>query len=266
MEYKTYSSSKNKKPVVAVVGCLHGNELIGKKIIFRLRKLRINNGTLITVIANEKAIKKRKRFIKQDLNRSFPGKKGGNYEERLASDLLKVTKKADFVLDIHSTTTDVKNLVIITKTDKATLNLARSIKPKKIVLMKKDIAKKAFINYCKTGVSLEYGKDNSKSTYDNIFNAIMFLLEKNNMIFGKKRKIKNRRIEYYRIKGAVRKTKNDILMKNIKNFKLVEKEKVFATRNGKAILAKEDFYPVLFGGKSYENIFGFKAVEWKNPE
>ena len=196
------------------------------------------------------------------MNRSFPGKSKGNYEERLARNILKITKRADFVIDIHSTTTDVKNLAIITKKDKDTLDLAYAVEPRRVILMKKDIAKKSFINYCKVGVSLEYGKDGSNATYDNTFNSIMLLLEKAKMVDDKKRKSKSkcRKIDYYKMKGMVKKTRKDVLMKNVKNFKLIKKGDVFATRNGKKLLAKDDFYPVLFGESAYDNIFGFKAV------
>jgi succinylglutamate desuccinylase len=262
MNYKINSFNKDKKPVIAVVGCIHGDELVGQKIILQLRKMKIKKGTLITIIANEKAMKKKKRFIEQDLNRSFPGKSNGNHEERLAHSILKITKKADFVIDIHSTTTDVKNLAIITKKDKDTLDLAYSLEPRRIILMKKDIAKKSFINYCKVGVSLEYGKDNSSATYDNAFNSIIFLLEKEKMVDDKriKSKRKCKKIDYYKMKGVAKKMRKDVLMKNVKNFKLIKKGDVFAMRNRKKLIAEDDFYPVLFGESAYDNIFGFKAI------
>lgn len=261
MDYKINSFDKDKRPVIAITGCIHGDELVGKKIILQLRKMKIKKGTLITIIANEKAMKEKKRFIDQDLNRSFPGKLNGNYEERLAHNILKITKRADFVIDIHSTTTDVKNLAIITKKDKDTLDLAYSIEPRRIILMKKEIAKKSFINHCKVGVSLEYGKNYSSATYDNTFNSIMLLLEKEKVVDDKKRKSKSKckKIDYYKMKGVAKKTRKDVLMKNVKNFKLIKKGDVFAMRNGKKLIAKDDFYPVLFGERSYDNIFGFKA-------
>ncbi|KKQ45895.1 MAG: Succinylglutamate desuccinylase/aspartoacylase [Candidatus Moranbacteria bacterium GW2011_GWC2_37_8] len=260
MDYKINLFEGNKKPVVAVVGCLHGDELVGKKIISRLRKMKLRKGTLITIVANEKAIKYGKRFIDQDLNRSFPGKKMGNYEEMLAYELLKIAKKADFVLDIHSTTTDVKDLAIITRKGKAVLNLAHTIDPKRIVLMKKSIAKGSFTNHCKVAVSLEYGKDNDKSTFNNTFDSIVSLLEKEKMINVEDKKEKQNKVDFYKITGVVRKSEKDVLKNNIKNFKLIKKGEIFATRNNEEIASKEDFYPVLFGNKSYDDIFGFKAA------
>lgn len=259
MDYKINSFGSNKKPVVAVVGCLHGDELIGKRIIFQLRRMKLKKGTLITIIANEKAVEQRKRFIDQDLNRSFPGKKKGNYEEMLAHNILKITKNTDFVLDVHSTTTDVKNMAIITKKTKDVLNLIYAINPKRIVLMKKNIAKKSFINYCNVAVSLEYGKDNNELTYKNTLGSIISFLEKEKMISVKNKKRKQSRADFYEIKGVVRKTKKDVLKKNIKNFKLVKNGEIFAIRNKNNITAKGNFYPILFGEKAYDDIFGFKA-------
>lgn len=260
MDYKINFSGTSKRPMIAVVGCLHGNELVGKKVIHQLRKISLKNGSLITIIANEEAIKQKKRYIVQDLNRSFPGKKNGNHEEKLAQDILKSTKKADFVIDIHSTTTDVKTLAIITKKGKDVLNLAYALNPQKIVLMKKDIAKKAFINYCNVAVSLEYGKDDRESTYNETLKSIMAFLEAKKMIQSGNRNKKKNKVDFYKISGVVKKTQADVLKKNIKNFKLIRKGEVFAKRNGKKIIAKENFYPVLFGDRAYDNIFGFKAV------
>ncbi|KKP80388.1 MAG: Succinylglutamate desuccinylase/aspartoacylase [Candidatus Moranbacteria bacterium GW2011_GWF2_35_39] len=261
MDYKIKFFSSDKKPIVVVVGCLHGDELVGKKIIFRLRKIKLKKGTLITIIANEKAVKQRKRFIDQDLNRSFPGKRNGNYEEILAYNILKITKKADFVLDIHSATTDVKDLAIITKTKKAVLNFVYAINPRRIALMKKDIAGKSLIGYCKTAVSLEYGKDNSRATYKNTFSSIISFLEKEKMIDAKNKKREQRKIDFYEIKGVAKKEKNDVLKKNIKNFKLIKKGEIFAIRNNKGMVSKENFYPILFGEEAYGDIFGFKATK-----
>ncbi|MCG2809538.1 MAG: succinylglutamate desuccinylase/aspartoacylase family protein, partial [Candidatus Portnoybacteria bacterium] len=82
MNYK-----KNKKIKVAIIGCVHGDEVIGKKIINELKNLKFKEGSLGFFIANQPALNKNKRFIKQDLNRSFPGNINGIAEEKIAYSL-----------------------------------------------------------------------------------------------------------------------------------------------------------------------------------
>ena len=136
----------------------HGDEEIGLKVAKEIKKLNIVEKFFSIQIANEKAAKLSKRFIDQDLNRSFPGKSNGNYEQRLASKLLPVIKSADIVLDIHSTTSNLKDALIVTKLDKETLKYIKIIQPKYALLM--NITKSnALISNAKVGLAFEYGKD-----------------------------------------------------------------------------------------------------------
>ena len=163
---------------IAVIGCVHGDELVGQKIIRELRRLHVVNGTLVTIIANTRAIKVKKRFIDQDLNRSFPGSPKGNHEERLAHSMLALLKKADFVLDIHSTTTDTTSAIILTKINRPIKDLLKLFNPKRVVLMEKGVAKTALTGHCRAGISFEYGKDKSKTTYkETLVDVIKILSE-----------------------------------------------------------------------------------------
>jgi len=143
----------------------HGNERIGTDVVKEIQKLNIdyNKHNLIFQKANEEAFKLNKRYVHQDLNRSFPGKRDGNYEEELAYKLSPIIKSADLVIDIHSTTSNSKDTIIITKLNKITLNCVKSISPKYALVMK---YKKecALISQAKIGIAFEYGKDKNKST------------------------------------------------------------------------------------------------------
>lgn len=97
---------------------IHGNEICGveafKKII---PKLNIDSGTVYFILGNPEAINKNKRYIEHNLNRLFKldnkyssGIKK-TYEYKRAIYLKKFLKKADALLDIHSTTN--KNLPFI---------------------------------------------------------------------------------------------------------------------------------------------------------
>ena len=55
---------------ILVIGGMHGNEMLGIDLVKSLQEDPLEN--IDSVLANEEAIKVNKRFVKQDLNRSFP--------------------------------------------------------------------------------------------------------------------------------------------------------------------------------------------------
>ena len=113
----------------------HGDERIGLKVAQEIQRFKIDKNLFSVQIANQKAYKKNKRFIHQDLNRSFPGKKTGNHEETLAYKLTPLIKSADLVIDIHSTLCNLKDAIIVTKLDTATKRCLEAIQPKYVLVM-----------------------------------------------------------------------------------------------------------------------------------
>ncbi|MDP3052328.1 MAG: succinylglutamate desuccinylase/aspartoacylase family protein [bacterium] len=246
------------KPVISVVSGIHGDESVGKKIIKTLRKINPVKGTLVTIVANPFALRKRKRFIDADLNRCFPGKRNGNYEERIAFHLSETLKQADFVIDIHSTTTDVKDLVIIKEQNSKIDTLINYINPRRTVFMPKGIGDGSLINHCPAGVSFEYGPHKSMYTYRRCLQDIKRILFKLNMTkenITRKKFITDR----YKIYGTVEKPRGITMRKNIKNFTLIREGEILGRVKDKSVVATEKFYPILFGPKAYKDIMGFKA-------
>lgn len=78
---------------ILAIGGMHGNEMLGIELVRSLADSPIEN--VDCVLANEKAIAARQRFVKQDLNRSFPGDATGTkfYEQRRPVELLNLCKK-----------------------------------------------------------------------------------------------------------------------------------------------------------------------------
>ena len=235
----------------------HGNERIGLKVAKELEKLNIDKNTLIIQIANKKALRLGKRCIDQDLNRSFPGKKDGNYEEKLAYELSPIIKSADIVVDIHSTTSALKDAFIVTKLDKETLKYVKVIQPKYVLIMKatKDTA---LISQAKVGIAFEYGKDNDPAVIRKIVLGIKKLLKYLSII---KVKLPTSKVvtRYFDVGSTTMKPKGYRLLKKIRNYKLVSKEEVYAKKGNTELRATEDFYPIIFGEKNYKDIFGFKG-------
>jgi len=235
----------------------HGDERIGLRVIKEIEKLNIDKNTLLTHIANKKAFGLQKRFIDQDLNRSFPGRKNGNYEQRLAYKISPIIKSADVVIDIHSTKSGLKDAVIVTKLNKDIKRCIEVIQPKYVLIM--SVTKNtALISQAKIGLAFEYGKSSDPATLKKIVRDIKKLLCHLGVIDIKspKRKIST---QYFNVFSSATKPKGYKLLKNIKNYKLVRKGKPFATNGKKFLRANENFYPILFGESNYKDIFGFKG-------
>lgn len=241
----------------------HGDEKIGLKVAKEIQKMNIDRSIFTVQIANSKALKFRKRFIDQDLNRSFPGKKAGNYEERLAYKLSAAIKSADLVLDIHSTKSELKDAVIVTNIDAETLKYIEVMQPKYVLIMSAT-KNNALISQAKIGIAFEYGKDNDPNALKKIVADIKKLFSYIGLINVK---LSRRRqpTNYFSVVSEVKKPQGYTLLKKIKNYKLIRKEEVFATNGKNYLVAKDNFYPILFGDSNYETIFGFKGKKYLNP-
>lgn len=92
-------------PLVFVNATSHGNELYGKAICEALYGcVRLRRGRLVMLpVANPYAYQMRTRNYKgKNLNRRFPGRRGGDEIDRLAYEIFELAKQADYVIDIHS--------------------------------------------------------------------------------------------------------------------------------------------------------------------
>ncbi len=234
----------------------HGSERVGLYVAREIKKLKIDKKILTIQLANPKAFKLKKRFIDQDLNRSFPGKPRGNHEQRLAYKLSPAIRAADVFIDIHSTTSGLRDAAIVTKLDAATKRCLEAIGPKYVLLMNatKD---NCTLSPAKIGISFEYGND-SAATTKSVVVGIKRLLAHLGVI-----KIKlpahPAAIEYFDIPSTVKKPAGFRLAKGIKNYQLVRAGQIYATDGKRTLKAKTDFYPILFGENTYTEYFGFKG-------
>ncbi len=260
-----------KQPIVFVNGCTHGHESVGSLIVDEIGKLATKKGTLIASVANEKAFKKNVSFIESDLNRVFPGKKDGTYEERLAYYIDKVVRASDIVIDIHSTeTTEVggNSALIVTKLDKQTLNCIKVIKPPRVLIMK-HTDNNALISNAQVGLGFEYGRDKDELTFRAILRDIKKILSSLDMTENGSTPQDSwggSKTDFYEVTGVVEKKDGYELGKEVKNFQCLKKGGIIASMNGKTILADHDFYPILFGKNRYKTIFGFTGDKIEDPE
>lgn len=229
---------------ICIVGCLHGNELIGMEVIKKLEMEDIGFAYVKGIIANEEAIEAKKRFVDIDGNRCFPGRKDGNVEERMAYELLKEIEGFDYVIDIHSTYAEMDDTIIVTK--KENIAYATSKVPvKKTVLMPgNEVAKgHSLIDYAKIGISLEFYRERSVAhVTDIVLNLIRNIAEGKNLEVEK---------ELYKVNGFIRKEGVPL---DIKNYRLVREGEPLMREGSSIIRSKRDFYPIFFGERGYDGL------------
>lgn len=235
----------------------HGDETAGIKVAKQIKQLELLRGEIIVHRVNEAAYRKRKRFLDQDMNRVFPGNVHGNHEQKIATKILPMIKSADIVIDIHTTKSELRDALIVTKLNKRTQSYIKAIRPKYLLRMSAT-KHNALISNAKVGIAFEYGKNGDKKTVTNTVKGIKNLLNHLGMIQTGVTKM-NHKTRYFDVYRTIAKPKSARLLSNIKNYRLVRKGEPYARIGIKKTLSTEDFYPVLFGQNNYKEIFGFAA-------
>lgn len=143
--------------IIGIVACLHGDEAFGLGVLKAAKEAGLKN--IVSVIGNPKAVQAKKRLVNDDLNRCF----GGSdyiYEKRRADQILSELQGCDYILDIHNTTTSVKNAMIVANLNQKTRKILGSHPGDKVAFMQPAFSNKSLIGQFADGaVSLEYSYD-----------------------------------------------------------------------------------------------------------
>jgi predicted deacylase len=245
------------KPLIGVVCCLHGNELVGRRIVRRLERARQPRRLrLKLVIANEEAIGKGKRFVESDLNRSFPGGARGTVEQRLAVEIKRQLADCKYVIDIHSTHADMEPVIITTSGTArrgAVSDLIGMIPLHKVLIMPKSVSRTgALIEHTRAGVSVEFNRRlPTRDAYGTVEKAIHNIARGN----------RQTRKEFFKVTGVVKGRRKEAAM--LHNFVKVKAGQRIGSRKGRAVHAKSDFYPVFVGEKEYRGVICMTAQKAK---
>tara|TARA_Y100000590_G_scaffold263893_1_gene296201 strand:+ start:48102 stop:48914 length:813 start_codon:yes stop_codon:yes gene_type:complete len=117
---------------IAVIGGTHGNEPVGIEVMKYLKQNK-PKGLLHEYecfLGNPRAYEEGKRYIDTDLNRSF-GKNGERkgYEGDQSAELVKkIEGKFDFILDLHTTTSNMGLTLLLNNDHENTRNAAAYLK------------------------------------------------------------------------------------------------------------------------------------------
>lgn len=127
---------------VVIVGGTHGNEVTGVYTVkhWREKNLVANYPQLNIelILANEAAIKENKRYLEKDLNRCFKlaeleDMTQVNKEQKLAKQINQLlgpkgNAKVDCIIDLHTSTANMKTNIVLIKNDDFHLKLAAYLK------------------------------------------------------------------------------------------------------------------------------------------
>jgi hypothetical protein len=225
---------------IAVVGCQHGNEVIGRQVydVIKARQNEFKN--LLVIVANTDAYVANKRYIDQDLNRSFPGDPRGNTEERLAAEILPLITEADYVIDLHTTTSPgFDRAAIVGPLDERNKRMIQAFDVNEVAVMETSLLKSSLIGNVRNGVSIEYGLKVAaqEGKADEIVVSILKLQE------GEQ--IPSRRVSTYEVKGVIPlETKTEVPLRNfvysdeLEGYPFIVDEKHYTTMRGFLVVNK----------------------------
>ena len=246
------------RPKIAIIGCVHGDEIIGKKVIKEIKKMKIIRGTLGLFIANEPALLKKKRELKTDLNRSFPGKKGARFESGLAYRLHREVIKYDLVIDIHATNSRFDKLAIVTRLDEPIKKLLALVPIKKVMLARQSVfGGKEMITHAKTGLAIEYGPNKSGKNYRHALADMSTLLANLGMISGARKKFTTK--ELYDASGTYKVPEDFRQNNDLQDFHKIKKGQIIGKAKRRAIHSRKDFYPLFLGKGAYKGTLAIAA-------
>ena len=153
---------------ILVIGGMHGNEPLGQEVVKLFQSQPLAN--IDTILANEQAIAGNSRFIKQDLNRSFPGNRTSKeYEPKRAAQLLELAKKYDVVLDFHNTHCPKNDCTFVGSSAEALLfDISSWFGLKRVIVADYDCINKFATNCISIEISLSSPRMNAQWWYGRI--------------------------------------------------------------------------------------------------
>lgn len=227
-----------KGPSLIILGGVHGNEQCGVFAINKLKdKLKIIQGKVTFVIANNKAVANNTRFIDFDLNRSFD-KNFDALEIRIANKLKPLILDADVLLDIHASTSKSEPFVIC---EPRSFDIVKNLPVKKVLTNLDEFHKGStdefMNNNGKKGICVECGYLGDDSTNKIAVNSILVFLSFFGMIEESVFSSNNQVQEILQVKG---------LYKNTNKFKLIKLFDDFETISSNTIIGHDGTNEVKF--------------------
>lgn len=231
-----------------IIAALHGDEELGVEVMEKIEKEFLpEKYSYDWIIGNPEAYKKKVRFIEADLNRVAPGDlKSSIYEERRAAEIIALSQKYSFVLDLHATVANSGIVTLITYPTLQNFFLASMINTRRSIVWysSSSSVKGPISQFTKCpAIEIECGPQKSNKTKDELLKILKeFILKNFETKVGRiLKQIKSK--QFYVIYGKMIGEHNS----RIKDFKPYKNN-------------KESFYPFL--ANQYDGIVCYKAKKF----
>lgn len=228
-----------------IITALHGDEGFSVNVLEKLeKKLPPKKFGYDWIIGNPKAYEKNTRFVDADLNRVAPGDpKSKVYEERRAAELISLSTKYSFVIDIHGTVSDSGIVTIIPYPTMQNLFLASVLNVKNNVIWysRASASQGPIVQHVNCpAIELECGPSTSQGIKNRLLNILRNFIPKSNSLSVRQivEKIKNKK--FYAVYGKEEGEHDSF----IKDFQIVKND-------------KEIYYPFL--ANQYPGIICYKT-------
>ena len=245
------------EPELAVVGGIHGDEPAGVAAVEHFIETRPDVARPVKlVVANEEAIERGVRYVESDLNRSFPGRADGqSHEVRLAHAIGEAT--ADCVTLALHTTQSYGGLFALVDEIR---DLARDICPRLAVdaVVETSHAEGRIFEVAPDTVEVECGYQGSDEAARNARQVTREFLAATGALPDEETPHRTNP-PVFRLGDPVPKMAAQEYEVFAENFEEVLAGEQFAAADGEAVIADEDFHPVLLSAYGYEDIFGYTA-------
>ncbi len=160
---------------------LHGDEILGKQVLEKIDKdFPQYREYYDWVVSNEEAVKNNVRFIEFNMNRIAPGDlNSDSYEKRRVAQLIETAKKYKYVIDIHTTKSDVGIFTIISNPTIESIMLSLFLDIDNVVFWAQSDFNEnnAFTTHVHRGIAIEVGPRGSKVSMDLLYDSCVNLLE-----------------------------------------------------------------------------------------
>lgn len=251
-------------PTLAVVCCLHGDEVCGKKAIERLLSVEENlewNRAVKFILANPAAVEQNSRTIDRDLNRLF-----GKENENIEGDPLEATLKNDIerelkecqVLDLHATESTGEPFALIANPAETSREVVEAAGVVDNAVDGSYIS--GGIQKEVDGVSVECGYTGTESAAETAYQVLRNFLIEMGALNGKSTSADP---EWYTIVDEVPADAEYRFTQ--KNFQSVAAGETFARDKEKTLEADNQFTPVLMADatEGYSDKLGYKAKSFE---
>lgn len=251
-------------PTLAVVCCIHGDELCGKRAIERLLSVEENlewNRSVKFVLANPAAVEQGSRAVDTDLNRLF-GRDTveGDPLEAALKDELETVLEGCQVLDLHATDSTNEPFALIANAAETSPEVVEATG---VVDTAVDISYvSGGLQTQVDGVTVECGYTGTDAAVDTAYQVLRNFLIEMDALDGEGTVADP---EWYTVVDEV--PADAAYRFTGKNFQPVAAGETFARADGTALEADDRFTPVLMADASegYSDILGYKA-ERSTPE